>query len=126
MTASDIIGTAPDQTADLPMFAAQRLASPEVAKAEFRGAGAEARRIAREQHSHRTREDAYVTLATALEGVGPSTRKELASITAMPVNTVNARISEMRARTDALRVVTEGRRNGESVCLLARLRPEGP
>ncbi len=118
MTASDIIGTVNYG----PLFA-QREAAPEVSRSEMRGAGQEARRIAREQHSHRTREDAYVTLATALEAY-PSglTRKELATITAMLCNTVNGRVAEMRARTDALRVVTEGRRNGESIVLLARLR----
>lgn len=122
-----------DELADLPL-AVQRSASPEVARpvatAVLRGAGQTARAEARERASHTT-EDAYRTIALSLEGHGPQTRKELATTTGMNVNTINARISEMRdmclyrwrhtPEHEQYAVYTEGRRGGESIVHLARL-----
>ena len=123
---SDIIGPPLDETRNLPMFDAQRVAAPDVAHearrapvAHLEGAGQKARKAAR---SRQNISAAYNTLGLALalhpEGL---TRKELASLTAMNVNGVNARISEMRAMTDKYRVVTDGRRDGQSVCHLAKV-----
>ena len=101
----------------------QREASPEVARAELRGAGQQARMTARAR-GHAKLERTYATLCLALAAAPDGlTRKELAHTTGLPVNTVNARISEMRARTDEYRVITDGRRDAQSICHLARLRP---
>ena len=122
--AEGIIGTKPDETRGLGLFTP---APPEPTQsifpapvAQMPGAGQAARESARARQTQGTKNSAYRILAMALEGVGPSTRQELADITGMPVNTVNARISEMRARTDEYRVVTDGRRGSESICHLAR------
>ena len=112
---SDIIGTARGAAEGTPLFT-----PPPAPVAHVEGAGQGSRRIARERQTQGTKNSAYRVLSMALEGVGPSTRQELADITGMPVNTVNARISEMRARTDEYRVITDGRRGSESICHLAR------
>ena len=101
-----------DQTEGLDLFRP-------VATVEMPGAGQQARREARGRQGL---EASYRRIALALEGHGPSTRSELAQLTGMPVNSINARVSELRGRTDSLKVVTEGRRNGEGIVHLARLR----
>ena len=82
------------------------------------GAGQVARQEARARQGL---EASYRRIALALEGLGPMTRSEIAAATGIPVNGINPRISEMRARTDAYRVVTDGRRGGESIVHLARI-----
>lgn len=87
---------------------------------EAPGAGQSARRAARGRQSL---EASYRRIALALEAYPNGlTRSEIAGTLGMPANSVNPRVSEMRARTDEYRVVTDGRRGGESVCHLARLR----
>lgn len=133
----DIIGTKPvrDETKGLGLFDAVTTAeaereitedfvSPPRAKPTLHapGAGQLARMEARERAARGT-EDAYRRIVEALEQHGPMTRKELAEATGMPTGTINGRIAEMRMLPagDAARVVTHGRRNGESVCHLERL-----
>lgn len=131
---------APSPTVDV-LLEAVRISSPEVARpvaqGAMLGAGQSARADARAK-AKRTTEDAYRRIALSLEGHGPQTRKELAETTGMPVNTVNARIAEMRemfawwmaeeshrpqpSPAPEFGVYTEGRRNGESIVHLARLR----
>lgn len=107
----------------------QRIAAPEVARSEFRGAGQSARAEARAK-AKRTTEDAYRRIALSLEGNGPQTRKELAESCGMGRDSINARAAELRdPKYDAYhrypdwRLVTDGRRGGESILHLARLRP---
>lgn len=103
---------------------AQREGSPEVARAVVLGAGQAARRAARAR-GHAKLERTYATLCLALAASPDGlTRKELAHATAIPVNTVNARIAELRGMPegDKRRVITHGRRNGESIVYLASLR----
>ena len=105
-----------DETEGLGLFAP-------VPSAAMPGAGHLARAEARERSRHGS-EDAYRLIAQSLEGHGPQTRKELAASTGLNVNTINGRVAELRepeAPAD-WRVYTEGRRNGESIVHLHRLR----
>lgn len=124
-----------DETAGLALFA-QREAAPEVARpvptAHAPGAGQQARTEARASARSRIAET-YRRIALSLEGHGPQTRKELAETTGENVNTINARVSEMRGFLTAWQVCgrvgpvpefachTDGRRGGESVVHLSRL-----
>lgn len=116
---TDIIGTM-----DLGPLFAQRVASPEVARAAMPGAGQRARSEARER-SRRGSWAAYNMIGDALAVHGPQTRKELAVATGLCINTINGRVSELRELpvTDPYRVHTDGRRNGESIVHLSRLTP---
>ena len=123
MTRSDIIGTQPLG----PLFDAvdaQRELSPEVSRAEMPGSGQAARREARER-AHAKLDATYARIVEVLTAYPLGlTRQEMAEMLAMPCNTVNPRISELRALPDddARRCITEGRRHGESIVRLARLR----
>ena len=87
------------------------------------GAGQKARKAARER-SEWSRPKCYrlVEMALAAMGRNGATRTELHRATGIPMNTVNPVVVEMRAFTDARRVVTEGKRGTESRVILARLR----
>ncbi len=98
MTASDIIGTAPDQTADLPMFAAQREASPEVARPVARmampGPSTHARAIAKEKADRSLTGRRGIILAT-LKGHGPMDRWQLHLTTGLSENSVNSAVNNL-------------------------------
>ena len=99
----DIVGTRPELS--IGLFAPRT-----VSTAAMPGAGQVSRDEARERAT-RGSADAYRRILDALAS-GGMTRKELAEATGLPVNTINARTSELR---ESARVYTEGRRNGESV-----------
>ncbi len=113
--------------APLDLFA-QREAAPEVARPVARmampGAGQEARRVARER-AHAKIDATYARIVKVLTA-WPSglTRSEIASQTGLVINSVNARVSELRGLPDAdeRQCYTEGRRGGESVVRLRRFR----
>lgn len=95
-------------TPDFGLFAAPVVTMP--------GAGQAARSEAREAVDT---SEGRQRCIHALEGSGGLTRTEIAAVTGMPVNSVNARIAELRdaARWGGLpQVVTQGRRGSESVC----------
>ena len=96
-----------------------RTASP-VPSVVVEGSGQKARKAARPGKA--TSAAKRHLIATVLEAHGPLTRSEISRAAGMPVNTVNARVSEARALPVGHedRVVTDGRRNGESIVHLAR------
>lgn len=139
-----IIGDKPDPTAGLALFARANLgqildvAAPLVALARsaapaaMPGAGQAARAAARGL-ARPTTEDAYRRIARSLEVHGPQTRRELEVSCGMPVNTINARVAELRDPEQTpeyadWRLVTDGRREGQGIVHLARLhrRPPAP
>lgn len=137
----DIIGTKPpppDQTAGLGLFAeaeasaalAQEGEARTVSRSAMPGAGQAARADARAR-AKRTTEDAYRCIAQSIEAHGPQTRKELEVSCGMPVNTINARVAELRDAEQTpeypdWRLLTDGRRDGQSIVHLARLHHPAP
>lgn len=100
--AEGIIGTpvVRDQTADLPMFA-----TPKPSPMVMPGAGQRARRQARDTTNVANGLNAVrKALDAATDGL---TRVELAKVTGLPVNTINARVADL---TKLREVWTEGTR----------------
>jgi DNA-directed RNA polymerase specialized sigma24 family protein len=90
---------------------------------QFMGAGQAARASARAAvEPHLRTQHRQVLLALTAAMAKGMTRRELADKTGLPVNTVNARVHELRQWK---RVVTYGRRDKQSVCFLPYWLPEG-
>ena len=113
--AEGIIGTKPDETRGLGLFT-----PPPAPVAHVEGAGQSARKAARPDAS--TSAANRHTLALLLEAHGPLTRSEMARLTGWPKDSCNGRVAEARNLPvgHADRMLTDGRREGESLVHLAR------
>ena len=111
----------------LALFDAQRVAAPDVAHearrapvAHVEGSGQKARKAARPDAP--TSAAKRHTLALLLEAHGPLTRSEMARHTGWPKDSCNGRVAEARNLPDGHedKMLTDGRREGESLVHLAR------
>ena len=129
----DVIGSPLDETRDLPMFDAQRVAAPDVAHevrrapvAHLEGSGQKARKAARPAAP--TSAVRRHILALLLEAHGPLTRSEMARLTGWPKDSCNGRVAEARnlPKGHEDQMYTMDSRGGESLVHLSRLHYEFP